>query len=47
MKLDLMNFLLKLQEMNSFHSLYITQKQDYLHSIHFHSFLFVYFKTSN
>ena len=30
-----------------FHSLYITLKQDYLHFIHFHSFLFFNFKTSN
>ena len=28
-------------------SLYVTPKQDYLHSIHFHSFQFLYFKTSN
>ena len=33
--------------MISFHSLYVTPKQDYLHSIHFHSFLFLYFKTSD
>ena len=30
-----------------FHSLYVASKQDYLHSIHFYSFLFLYFKTSN
>ena len=30
-----------------FNFLYITLKQNYLHSIHFHSFLFLYFKTSN
>ena len=30
-----------------FHSLHVTPKQDYLHSIHFHSFPFLYFKTSN
>ena len=33
--------------MISFHSLYVDPKQDYLHSIHLHSFPFVYFKTSN
>ena len=33
--------------MISFHSLHVTPKQDYLHSIHFHSFPFLYFKTSN
>ena len=30
-----------------FHSLYVAPKQDYLHSIHFYSFPFFYFKTSN
>ena len=30
-----------------FHSLHVAPKQDYLHSIHFHSSPFVYFKTSN
>ena len=30
-----------------FHSLHIAPKQDYLHSIHFHFFPFLYFKTSN
>ena len=30
-----------------FHSFHVDSKQDYLHSIHFHSFLFLYFKTSN
>ena len=29
--------------MISFHYLYVTLKQDYLHSIHFHSFLFFFF----
>ena len=33
--------------MISFHSLRVAPKQDYLHSIHFHSFPFLYFKTSN
>ena len=30
-----------------FHSLHVSSKQDYLHSIHFHSFPFFYFKISN
>ena len=30
-----------------FHSLHVAPKEDYLHSIHFHSFSFLYFKTSN
>ena len=30
-----------------FHFLYVAPKQDYLHSIHFHSFPFLYFKTYN
>ena len=30
-----------------FHSLHVTPKQDYLHSIHFHFFSFLYSKTSN
>ena len=30
-----------------FHSLHVAPKQDYLHSIYFHSFPFLYFKTSN
>ena len=30
-----------------FHSFHVNPKQDYLHSIHFHSFPFLYFKTSN
>ena len=30
-----------------FHSLHVAFKQDYLYSIHFHSFPFVYFKISN
>ena len=30
-----------------FHSLHVTPKQDYLHSIHFYSFPFLHFKTSN
>ena len=30
-----------------FHSFHVTPKQDYLHSIHFHSFPFLYFKISN
>ena len=30
-----------------FHSLHVTPKQDYLHSIYFHLFPFLYFKTSN
>ena len=30
-----------------FHSLHLAPKQDYLHFIHFHSFPFFYFKTSN
>ena len=30
-----------------FHSLHVAPKQDYLHSIHFHSFPFLYFKTFN
>ena len=30
-----------------FHSLHVAPKQDYLDSIHFHSFPFLYFKTSN
>ena len=33
--------------MISFHSLHVAPKQDYLRSIHFHSFPFLYFKTSN
>ena len=33
--------------MISFHSVHVIPKQDYLHSIHFHSFPFLYFKTSN
>ena len=33
--------------MISFHFLYVTPKQDYLHSIYFHSFPFLNFKTSN
>ena len=32
--------------MIQFISLYVTPKQDYLHSIHLHSFSFLYFKTS-
>ena len=30
-----------------FHSLHVAPKQDYLDSIHFHSFQFLYFKKSN
>ena len=30
-----------------FHSSHVAPKQDYLHSIHFHSFPLFYFKTSN
>src|SRR6266702_3783618 len=30
-----------------FNSLHVAPKQNYLHSIHFHSFPFLYFKTSN
>ena len=30
-----------------FHSLHVAPKQDYLYSIHFYSFPFLYFKTSN
>ena len=33
--------------MISFYSLHIAPKQDYLHSIHFHLFSFLYFKTPN
>ena len=33
--------------MNPFYSFYVILKQDYLHSIHFYSFPFLYFKTSN
>ena len=33
--------------MITFHSLHVAPKQDYLHSIHFYSFPFLYFKTSN
>ena len=33
--------------MIQFHSLYVTSKQDYLHSIYFHPFPFLNFKTSN
>ena len=33
--------------MISFYSFHVTPKQDYLHSIHFHSFPFLNFKTSN
>ena len=33
--------------MFQFHSLYVTFKQDYLYSIHFHPFPFLYFKISN
>ena len=33
--------------MISFISLHVTPKQDYLHFIHFHSFPFLYIKTSN
>ena len=33
--------------MISFHSLHVASKQYYLHSIHFHSFSFLYFKISN
>ena len=57
MKLDLIIFLLKLQKYPyifikwfhsiPFHSLHVTLKQDYLNSIHFQSFPFLYFKTSN
>ena len=33
--------------MTPFYSLHVAPKQDYLHSIHFCSFPFLYFKTSN
>ena len=33
--------------MIQFHFLHVTPKQDYLHSIHFYAFPFLYFKTSN